>query len=79
MLKLTKGHGGYYACETCHVEGVYSSKMSYPDMDAQLRCDEFTGDVELSEHIQGTSCLLNFVLDSMHLVYLGVVRKLMNL
>lgn len=82
-----KGHNGYSSCTKCITEGSYiNGKMCFPEMNAQLRTDaDFRSRKDENYHI-GHSALLeipNFdlvhgvPLDYMHLVCLGVTRKLL--
>lgn len=87
-LKCIKGHTGYNACERCVQTGVYvSGRMTYPDMTSELRTDsQFEQMVDEGHHTGvfplnnlGIGLVTSFVLDYMHLVCLGVVRKLIYL
>lgn len=86
ILKI-KGHNGYSSCTKCITEGSYiNGKMCFPEINAQLRSDEdFRSRKDENHHI-GHSVLLeipnldivhNIPLDYMHLVCLGVMRKLL--
>ena len=90
---LTKGtvyHNHRLACERCHVEGIFDgSRMTYPCGTGDPRTDESLRNPtteEDAEHRPRFSPLLafpyvdlalDFVLDHLHLVYLGVVRKML--
>jgi len=75
------------SCSKCHTEGTYlKSRVCFPQIkNLSLRTDPgFRRKVQL-EHHTGTSCLENipglnmvdsFVIDPMHLIYLGVLKKL---
>ena len=87
-LKQIKTHGGYFACDRCCVKGLYKHKaMSYDDLKADLRSDQSFRDKQQVDHHIGVSPLevLNidmvkcFVIDYMHLINLGIVRKLINI
>uniref|UniRef100_A0A1Y1KAV2 DUF4218 domain-containing protein n=1 Tax=Photinus pyralis TaxID=7054 RepID=A0A1Y1KAV2_PHOPY len=85
-----KSHTGFYSCTKCTIEGHYKSgRVCFPtDMNARLRTDEEFKD-NAYEDFQLGNCLLNAVprfgpvtnvpLDYMHLVCLGVVKKLISL
>lgn len=86
FLKCTKGHGGYFACERCVVEGMRKNRRTiYPDYDADLRTDDSFRKMD-SDHHTGASPLLNiipkinmvlwFLLDFMHLACNGGMLKL---
>jgi hypothetical protein len=87
MIKCVKGHGAYSGCDRCTQYGVYEQKVTYPVCDAPLRTDDdFSKMVDKNHHIQlSPLASLNlglvscFPLDYMHLVCLGVVRKLVSL
>lgn len=87
-LKCIASHTGYSGCERCiqhgeHIDGA----VTFPDLHAQPRTDEnFLSRVDCDHH-KATSPLVDlgigfisqFVLDPMHLLYLGVMRKLIRL
>jgi len=87
FIKNIKGHGGYRGCEKCVQEGVYiNNRMIFPEIRARLRTyDEFESLADEGNH-RGRSplCVLRvglvtgFVYDYMHLVCLGVMRKLIK-
>jgi len=87
-LKI-KAHNAYYGCTTCTEEGEYiSGRVVYPKLDLPLRSDADFRSMAQEEHhheetillqIPGFNLIDDVVLDYMHLVLLGVVRKLMNL
>lgn len=88
FVKCIKSHGGYWACERCEVEGQrVAGRTVYPinrTVNTPRTNDSFRNQSNHQHHI-GVSPLLNinphidmindFVLDSMHLVYLGIVKK----
>lgn len=87
-VKAIKSHTGYAGCDKCVQPGVYlQHRMTFPDTHAALRTDEdfkngkdedhHVGHSPLSElNIDMVSC---FPHDYMHLVCLGVVRRLLDL
>ena len=88
LLKCTKGHNGYHACERCTQSGVYTEgRMTFPEVTAPARTNVAFDELRDEEHHLTVSplreleigCVSNFVLDYMHLVCLGVVRKLIFL
>lgn len=88
FLKCTKGHSGYNSCECCTEHGIcMDNKVVFPDLKAPLRTDAEFKHMTEEEHHHGVSPLQeisigmvsNFVLDYMHLVCLGNVRKLVCL
>ena len=88
FIKSTKGHAGYYGCDKCAQEGSYiAGRMTFPDTDAELRDDNSFRAMLNDEHHTGYSpftqlpidMISTFPLDYMHLICLGVMRKLMYL
>lgn len=88
FLKCIKGHTGYYACERCTQKGKHvNRRMTFPEMAAEQRTDEGFRNVVYEEHQVrasplnelGVGLVSSFVLDYMHLVCLGVMRKLIYL
>jgi len=88
FLKCIKGHTGYGACERCVEHGIYlDGKVVFPDLTAPLRTDSTFERMMDDEHHHGASPLQelgigmvsSFALDYMHLVCLGVVKRLIGL
>ena len=86
FLKCIKGHTGYYACERCTVEGeMYDRVMTFKDTSCPLRTDLEFDTYQYSRHQHQRSilcsynipCVSIFVLDFMHLVCLGVVKRML--
>lgn len=81
-----KGHNAYFGCTKCKTEGdFYNNRMIYPEISAPLRTDtEFMRYLDDDYH-KGISPLLQLniglvsqvPLDYMHLVCLGVMKKLL--
>ncbi|XP_074096108.1 LOW QUALITY PROTEIN: uncharacterized protein LOC141525491 [Cotesia typhae] len=90
LLKCMKNHGGYYDCERCTVKGQrYKKRTVYPlTNNCQPRSDESFRNQSNSKHHIGTSPLLliepkidlvnQFVLDPIHLLLLGAMKKLLE-
>lgn len=88
FLKSIKGHTGYFSCEKCITEGSFlNNRTCFPDVDCDLRTNiQFKNRVR-EEHHTGDSILedinigmvTQFPLDYLHLVCLGVVKKLIDL
>lgn len=87
LLKQIKGHTGYNGCERCVQKGFYTdSRMTFPQINAEKRTDDVFSLMGYESHQLNVSPLQalqvglvsGFVLDSMHLVYLGVVRRLLH-
>ena len=88
FLKGIKGHSGYSSCERCDQRGERKQyRMTLPDMRAPARNDALFGEGKYVEHQKCGSPLseLNigmvsaFPLDYMHLVCLGVMRRMIVL
>ncbi|CAG7733411.1 unnamed protein product, partial [Allacma fusca] len=91
FVKAIKGHMGYYSCEKCTARGFYDShRMTFPDFSASARTDEsFELRLQEEHHNEpfiteksplekiGIGMVSQFPLEYMHLVCLGVVRKLL--
>jgi len=87
-VKNVKGHAGYFGCDKCVQEGEYiDRRMTFPEINATLRSDESFSVMLNEEHHLGPSpfaqlsvgMISSFPLDYMHLICLGVVRKLLYL
>lgn len=84
FLKCIIGHTGYYACERCEVEGVHFGSVRMQETDAELHTNERFAAQDYDDHQRGESPLASihipmvtsFVLDYMHLVCLGVMRRM---
>jgi len=87
FIKNVKGHTSYSACERCVQSGVWNGKMTFPEVNAGKRTNVSFDELSDEDHHRGTSPMSNlgigmvsqFVLDYMHLVCLGVVRRLICL
>lgn len=89
FIKCVKPHNAYNGCEKCCQEGDWENKrVTFPDVNAPKRKDSDFLNFSFgsaSKHIVDKSPLLNlglglvtqFPLDYMHLVCLGVMRKLL--
>lgn len=89
FILCTKGHTGYYSCSKCDVRGSYIAKcVAFPQQNNKLRTDaefrnktqaEHHNETSIIEQLPNFNMVDDFVLDPMHLLYLGVVKKLINL
>lgn len=90
FITYTKGHSGYYACSKCTVKGeYYLDRVIYPYLNSShLRTDNDFRVKLQEEHHTGTSILesisninmvKDFPSDPMHLIFLGIVKKLLSL
>lgn len=89
-LKCIKGPTAYFACERCNIEGrTVNRRRVYPEIDCEKRSKQsFIFKYQVEHHLENmTSPLIqipNFdpvkdvVLDSMHLLYLGVMKNLLE-
>lgn len=87
-LKCIKSHAGYSGCERCIQHGVrVNNRMTFPQSDCPLRTNVQFDELQDTEHHHDEPSPLSklnlglvsgFVLDYMHLVCLGVVRRLIN-
>ena len=94
MLKCIKGHTGYHCCERCVVRGychngshvVHSNvtedlrteedfnRVKYKDPDSQIESHQH----KRSPLVGAVHCVRQFALDYMHLVCLGVMKRLLR-
>ncbi|XP_036142749.1 uncharacterized protein LOC105834125 isoform X1 [Monomorium pharaonis] len=88
FVKCIKGHTGYYGCDKCEEEGEWrDNRMLFLNESAPLRTDEkFLLRHNEDHHLNnspfesiGLKMITQFPLDYMHLVCLGVMKKLLNL
>ncbi|KAK3911871.1 GTPase-activating protein pac-1 [Frankliniella fusca] len=87
FIKCITSHCGYAGCERCTVYGEFIDfRLIYLQTDAPLRTDESFKDRAQPKHHKGTSPLEELgtdmisrvVLDPMHMVYAGVVKRLID-
>lgn len=90
FLKCIKTHSGYDSCERCCQHGEWHGKVIFPGMVADLRTDlNFANKDYPNHHLNDTKSPLlqlkslglvtQFPLDYMHLVCLGVTRRLLSI
>nr|XP_055061186.1 uncharacterized protein LOC129444502 isoform X1 [Misgurnus anguillicaudatus] len=88
FVKGIKSHSGYSACDKCVQTGVFiGNRMTFPQTDSALRTDaSFRQMLDEDHHVAlspltglGFDMVLDFPHDYMHLVCLGVVRRLFDL
>lgn len=87
FVRYTKGHNAYNSCTKCCQEGTYiNNRICFTDLECIKRSDEDFLLLRKEEHHTGISILTNlpnfglvssFPLDSMHLIFLGVMKKLL--
>jgi len=88
FIKKCKGHGGFYACERCETRGkTRNKKRIYSNINSRRRTKRTFKKQRQVEHHLGRSPLLdipNFdpaksvFLDSMHLLYLGIMKWILQ-
>lgn len=87
LLKNVKSFNGYYGCDKCNQSGTWIGRVVYLETDISKRTDEDFNNQTDAKHHTGTCSLTKLdvglvtqmPLDYMHLVCLGVVRKLLRL
>lgn len=87
FLKNIKGHTGYNACERCIVRGYWKENrvVLHSNEKCPLRTDEDFSSVAYDDHQNGETpltrynvrCVTGFALDYMHVVCLGVVKRIL--
>lgn len=86
FLKCIKPFNSYYGCKTCIIKGRWENRVVFSsDRLHALRTDESFNNFEYKEHQTrlsplvevGVSCVNGFPLDYMHLVCLGVVKRIL--
>lgn len=86
FVKNVKQYSGYSGCDKCTQSGTWIGKITYPEIDCVLRSDVDFENMVDEEHHKGPSPLVGtvgmvsqFPVDYMHLVCLGVVKRLILL
>jgi len=91
FVLATKAHTGYYSCSKCTIEGMYKdNRLCFANRTAntRLRTDEEFSQNQYDDYQTGYSIftsiphfggITNVPLDYMHLICLGVVKKLILL
>lgn len=85
FLKYTVPYNAYHGCERCCDKGVFKGRVIYTKLNADKRSDNSFKEQSDPSHHNGISPLIELgvglvsdvVLDYMHLVCLGVTRKLL--
>ena len=87
-LKCIIGHTAYFACERCTMKGSWDGRVVFDaDNDAAvLRTDELFLSCSYETHqkqpspllLCGVSCVKQFSLDYMHMVCLGVTKRILH-
>lgn len=89
FVTCTKSHNGFFGCGKCMQEGTYlNHHMLFLESNAPLRTDENFKNRTQEDHHTGVSpfesiiqlsMVSRFPLDYMHLICLGVTKKLLQL
>lgn len=88
FVKCIKGHSGYFSCGKCMQEGNYiKNRVSFSAIESDLRTDEnFVSRLQKEHHLAKSpleqlniGMVSQFPLDYLHLVCLGVTKKLIEL
>ena len=87
LVKCITTHNGYHCCERCVQRGEWCQKVILPTLDAPLRTDiSFYEQKDKKHHCKDISPFVElgfgmvtcFPLDYMHLICLGVMRRLLH-
>lgn len=87
FLKCIKGHTAYYSCERCIIKGTCNGRVVFnSDTVASPRTNERFQNLEYDIHQTkrsplidiGFPCVTSFSLDYMHLVCLGVTKRILT-
>jgi len=86
FLKQCSIFNGYYGCERCVQKGTWIGRVVFEEMSASLRTDESFRDMTQSNHHSNVSpfnvldigLTSQVILDHMHLIFLGVTKKFLN-
>ena len=87
FLKCIIGHTVYFACERCMVEGTWSGRVVFNlDSNEVPRTDECFSSCSYEKHQKkpspllscNVSCVKQFSLDYMHMVCLGVTKRILH-
>lgn len=87
FVKCVKSYSGYHGCDKCTQEGEWKGKITFPETNAPLRTDASflcMADEDHHKAVSPLSCISigmvsQIPLDYMHLVCLGVVKRLLLL
>ena len=85
FVKQVKGNSGYYGCDKCRQKGSWEGRVVFPRVDVERRTDEGFNQRTDENHHNGISPLQNlslglvtqFPMEYMHLVCLGVTKRLL--
>eukprot|EP00111_Clytia_hemisphaerica_P013185 TCONS_00038712-protein len=86
FLKQTINHTGYYSCERCCIKGSWDGRVVFNSIKEEVaRTDNEFARIAYSKHQKGKTplieagikCISQFPLDYMHLICLGVVKRIL--
>ena len=85
FLKNIRSHNSYHGCERCTVKGVWEGRVVFDGEFCELRSEERFNAVDYEDHqngpcplvTAGVLCIKNFPIEYMHLVCLGVVKRML--
>ena len=86
-MKGTVNHAGYYSCERCIIKGEWASRVVFNELgDQEPRTGEKFQNYQYPQHQKfasplinaGIKCIEQFLLYYMHMVYLGVVKRIVS-
>lgn len=90
FIKCTKDYSGFYACERCTAKDIIiNGKRIYYDMQSELRTNESFREKRQANHhipncvtpllrIPGFDPVKSVILDHMHLLFLGIMKSLLQ-
>jgi len=91
FVSKTKGHTGFYSCSRCEIEAIYyENRVCFPGKKGKTRTHQdflnrtneeyhLTDSISILTDIPLIDMVYSFSLDYMHLVCLGIVKKLILL
>lgn len=87
FLKCVVSHSGYNSCERCTIKGSWNGRVVFTSHEKHPgRVEETFNNLGYKEHQKhqtplldaGINCITAFTLDYMHLVCLGVVKRILH-
>lgn len=87
FLKCVIGHTGYFSCERCCIQGTWAQRVVFnSDVLHEQRTSEKFNTMEYNNHQKsrtplidmGINCIDQFTLDYMHLICLGVMKRILK-
>ena len=89
-LKCVIAYNGYFGCERCSLSGTWLGRVVYnTQMVGVARTDEYFRQMRYTHHqpnedrvspfaTAGIGCVTQFVLDFMHMIPLGVIKRILD-